>query len=69
MSQSPYSTPIHMVVTASAVAARGAATQAQARHALTRRAEAYHSSQGLEIPIAFLVGRGRKLSSSGTPSL
>ena len=57
-----------MVVTASAVAAQGAAIQAQARDALTRRAEAYRSSQGLEIPIAFLIGTGRKLPSSGTPS-
>ena len=57
-----------MVVTASAVAAQGAAIQAQARDALARRAEAYRSSRGLEIPIAFLVGMGRKPSSSGTPS-
>ncbi len=50
-----------MVVTASAVAAQDAATQARARDALARRAEAYRSAQGLEIPIAFLIGTGRKL--------
>jgi SAM-dependent methyltransferase len=58
-----------MVVTASAVAAQGTAIQAQARDALARRAEAYRSSQGLEIPIAFLIGTGRKLSSPGTAGL
>ena len=57
-----------MVVTASAVAAQDAATQAQARNAVARRAEAYRSAQGLEIPIAFLIGTGRKLSSPGIPS-
>lgn len=49
-----------MVLTASAVAAQSAATQAQARAALARRAEAYRSTQGLQIPIAFLIGTGRK---------
>lgn len=58
-----------MVVTANAVAAQDTATQAQARDALARRAEAYRSSQGLEIPIAFLIGTGRKLSSSGMLNL
>ena len=58
-----------MVVTTSAVAAQDAATQARARDALARRAEAYRISRGLEIPIAFLVGMGRKLLSLGTPSL
>ncbi len=58
-----------MVVTASAVAAQDTAIQAQARDALARRAEAYRSSQGLEIPIAFLIGTGRKLSSPGTLNL
>ncbi len=57
-----------MVVTASAVAAQDAVTQAQARDALARRAEAYRSPQGLEIPIAFLISTGRKLSGSGTPN-
>lgn len=57
-----------MVVTASAVAAQDAATQARARDAFALRAEAYRSSQGLEIPIAFLIGTGRKLPSPGTPS-
>jgi SAM-dependent methyltransferase len=49
-----------MAVTASAVAAQDAATQARAREALARRAEVYRSTRGLEIPIAFLVGTGKK---------
>lgn len=55
-----------MVVTAGALAAQDAATQARARNALARRAEAYRSPRGLEIPIAFLIGTGRKLSSPRT---
>ena len=51
-----------MAVTAGAVAAQDAATQSQARDALARRAETYRSPQGLEIPIAFLVGAGQKPS-------
>ena len=42
------------------VAAQDAATQARAREALARRAEVYRSTRGLEIPIAFLVGTGKK---------
>lgn len=51
-----------MAVTASAIAAQDAATQARARDAIARRAEAYRSSRRLEIPIAFLVGTGQKAS-------
>lgn len=49
-----------MAVTASAIASRDAATQARAREALVRRAEAYRGPRGLEIPIAFFIGAGRK---------
>jgi len=49
-----------MAVTASAVAAQDAATQARVRGAIARRAEAYRGPRGLEIPIAFLVGAGHK---------
>ena len=49
-----------MAVTASAVAAQDAATQARAREALARRAEVYRGARGLEIPIAFLIGAGKK---------
>ncbi len=49
-----------MAVTASAVAAQDTATQAQVRAAIARRAEAYRGEHGLAIPIAFLVGAGRK---------
>ncbi len=57
-----------MVVTASAVSAQDAVTQAQARNALARRAEAYRSPRGLEIPVAFLIGTGRKLPNPETPN-
>ena len=43
------------------VTAQDAATQTRARDALARRAEAYRTSRGLGIPIAFLIGTGRKL--------
>ncbi len=57
-----------MAVTAGAIAAQDGAVQAQARAALARRAQAYRSSQGLEIPIAFLIGAGQKPSSAGMPN-
>jgi SAM-dependent methyltransferase len=50
-----------MAVTAGAVAAQDAATQDRVRNAIARRAEAYRSPQGLEIPIAFLIGSGQKI--------
>jgi hypothetical protein len=49
-----------MAITAAAIAAQDEATQARAREALARRAEAYRGPNGLEIPIAFLIGTGRK---------
>lgn len=49
-----------MAVTAAAIVTQDAATQVRARDAIARRAEAYRSSQGLEIPISFLIGAGRK---------
>jgi len=47
-------------VPARAVTAPAAATQARGREAIARRAEAYRGPRGLEIPVAFLVGAGRK---------
>jgi SAM-dependent methyltransferase len=47
-------------VTASAIAHQDAATQAAIRAALERRAEAYRSSAGLNLPIAFKIGAGQK---------
>jgi SAM-dependent methyltransferase len=49
-----------LAVTASAVAAQDAATQARVRDAIARRAEAYRGPRGLEILIAFLIGAGHK---------
>ena len=49
-----------MAVTASAIAAQDAATQARAREAIARRAEAYRGPQVLEIPVAFLIGSGKR---------
>ena len=49
-----------MAVTAAAVAAQDAATQALVRNAIARRAEAYRGPDGLAIPIAFLIGTGRR---------
>jgi SAM-dependent methyltransferase len=49
-----------MAVTAAAVSAQDAATQARVRDAIARRAEAYRGPRGLDIPIAFLIGVGRK---------
>jgi SAM-dependent methyltransferase len=49
-----------MAVTAAAIAGQDAATQAHARESLARRAEAYRGEEGIEIPISFLIGSGRK---------
>jgi SAM-dependent methyltransferase len=49
-----------MAVTASAITTQDTATQDRAREAIARRAEAYRSPEGLEIPIAFLIGSGQK---------
>jgi SAM-dependent methyltransferase len=57
-----------MAVTAAAIAAGDAAAQARAREALARRAEAYRTPKGLEIPIAFLVGAGQKPGRRGASS-
>jgi hypothetical protein len=51
-----------MAVTASAITAQDATTQARVRDVITRRAEPYYkSSRQLEIPIAFLIGSGQKV--------
>ena len=47
-------------VTASAISRQDQATQAAVRGALERRASAYETPAGLELPIAFKVGAGRK---------
>ena len=49
-----------MAVTASAIAAQDAATQARAREVLARRAEAHRGPQGLDIPIAYFIGSGQR---------
>ncbi|MBN8904863.1 MAG: hypothetical protein BGO51_26080 [Rhodospirillales bacterium 69-11] len=49
-----------MAVTASAIAAQNTATQARARHVLARRAEAYRAAAGLQIPISYYIGAGRR---------
>jgi hypothetical protein len=50
-----------MAVTASAITAQDAVTQARVRDAIARRAEPYYKSPPqLEIPIAFLIGSGQK---------
>ncbi|MBL6454873.1 methyltransferase domain-containing protein [Belnapia sp. T6] len=49
-----------MAVTASAIAVQDAATQARARDVLARRAEVYRGPRGLDIPIAYFIGTGRK---------
>ena len=53
-----------MAVTGSAIAAQDAATQARVREAIGRRAEAHRGQHGLEIPIAYFVGTGRKRSTT-----
>ena len=47
-------------LTASAIAHQDKATQAAIRGALERRAIAYKTQAGLELPIAFKIGAGRK---------
>jgi ubiquinone/menaquinone biosynthesis C-methylase UbiE len=47
-------------VTASAIAHQHAATQAAIRAALERKAAVYQIPNGLMLPIAFKIGRGRK---------
>jgi SAM-dependent methyltransferase len=49
-----------LAVTAGAITSQDAVTQARAREVLAQRAETYRSLRGLEIPIAYLVGTGRK---------
>lgn len=51
-----------MAVTAGAISVQDAATQARAREALAQRAETYRGPRGFEIPIAYLIGTGRRLS-------
>jgi len=47
-------------VTASAIDHQDVATQHAIRAALARRATAYHTPAGLELPVAFRIGSGRK---------
>jgi hypothetical protein len=47
-------------VTGSAIAHQDAATQAAIRAALERRAEAYRTSAGFNLPVAFKIGAGQK---------
>ena len=47
-------------VTGSAIAHQDAPTQAAIRASLERRAEAYRTSAGLNLPIAFKIGSGQK---------
>lgn len=47
-------------VTAAAIAHQDAATQLAIRASLERRAETYCTAAGLELPIAFKIGAGRK---------
>lgn len=47
-------------VAGSAIVYQNAATQAAIRAALERRAEAYRTSAGLNLPIAFKIGAGQK---------
>ena len=47
-------------LTASAIAHQDKATQAAIRGALERRAIAYKTPAGLELPVAFKIGAGRK---------
>jgi len=47
-------------LTASAIIHQDKATQAAIRRALERRAAAYRTPFGLELPIAFKIGAGRK---------
>ena len=47
-------------LTAAAIAHQDKATQSAIRGALERRAMAYKTPAGLELPIAFKIGAGRK---------
>jgi SAM-dependent methyltransferase len=47
-------------ITASAIDNQDVATQHAIRAALERRAQAYRTPRGLELPIAFRIGSGRK---------
>jgi len=49
-----------LALSASAIRHQDVATQAVIRAALERRAAAYRTERGLEIPVAFRVGAGRK---------
>jgi SAM-dependent methyltransferase len=49
-----------LAMTGSAIAHQDQATQAAIRAALERRAAAYRTPVGLELPIAFKIGAGRK---------
>jgi hypothetical protein len=49
-----------LALSASAVLHQDAATQAAIKAALAKRAAAYETASGLEIPVAFRVGAGRK---------
>jgi SAM-dependent methyltransferase len=49
-----------LALSASAIRNQDAATQAAIKAALERRAAAYRTERGLEIPVAFRVGAGRK---------
>jgi SAM-dependent methyltransferase len=48
-----------LALSASAIRHQDAATQAAIKAALKRRAAAYQTARGLEIPVAFRVGSGR----------
>jgi SAM-dependent methyltransferase len=49
-----------LALSASAILHQDAATQAAIKAALERRAGAYKTARGLELPVAFRVGAGRK---------
>ncbi len=49
-----------LALSASAIRNQDAATQAAIKAALEKRASAYRTARGLEIPVAFRVGAGRK---------
>jgi ubiquinone/menaquinone biosynthesis C-methylase UbiE len=49
-----------MALTSSVIVFQDAPTQAAIRAALERRAAVYKTSKGLELPIAFRIGAGRK---------
>jgi len=49
-----------MALTSSLIVHQEPATQAAIRAALERRAAVYETERGLELPIAFRIGAGRK---------